>query len=291
MPIGPSNTDPYLPTLNALLVALSLPFELASPTDTTPSLLLAVLESILESYLPIPASIRASRSSLAEGFPWQTVLLGRKRGIIDALVGDDSEGEVGLTASILLRPEPSYVELSHITDVPRHPHVPSPSTRSTATTSAQIDLSMHDAPPVESDTGIAYSELLNWTETQPIRGNTLKDPSYFLERNVSYTSSVDDSIEEFDPDLSTQSTSSAEQPLTPTPQPLRFKGWIGAGHSELDPNTFAANKLNTSTPINDRSRHQSSTSTSDLYRTTRSSTPRMQMISMRMHSSAPSGWM
>ncbi|OAX32045.1 hypothetical protein K503DRAFT_805566, partial [Rhizopogon vinicolor AM-OR11-026] len=65
MSIGPSNTDPYSPTLNALLVALSLPFELASPTDMTP-LFLAVLESILQSRLPIPASIRASRSSLAK---------------------------------------------------------------------------------------------------------------------------------------------------------------------------------------------------------------------------------
>ncbi|OAX31008.1 hypothetical protein K503DRAFT_133841 [Rhizopogon vinicolor AM-OR11-026] len=161
---------------------------------------------------------------------------------------------------------------------------------------------MHDAPPVESDTSIAYSELLNWTETQPIRDNTvhhqpqciheLEDPWYFIERNAWYTSSVDDSIEEFDLDVSTQSTSSAEHRPTPTPQPLRFKGWIGAGHSELDVNTFATNKLNTSTPINDRSRQQSSTSASDLYPTTsRSSTPRMQTISMRMPTSAPSGWM
>ncbi|OJA11646.1 hypothetical protein AZE42_10160 [Rhizopogon vesiculosus] len=73
-----------VPTLNALLIALSLPFEIASPTDMTPSLLLAVLES---SRLPIPA--------------------------------------------------------------------------------AQTDLSMHDAPPVESDTSIAYSELSDGTETNP----------------------------------------------------------------------------------------------------------------------------
>ncbi|OAX36481.1 hypothetical protein K503DRAFT_721317 [Rhizopogon vinicolor AM-OR11-026] len=331
-----------VPTLNTLLIALSLPFELASPTDMTPSLLLAVLESILESRLPIPASIRASRSSLAkveamkvflgvlecdvlppdedigladidprrlaEGGWEETVFvgellcwLGRKRGIIDALVGDDSEGEVDLTASILLRPDPSYVELSHITDVPRHPRVPSPSSRSTATISAQTDLSMHDAPPIESDTSIAYSELSDQTETQPIRDNTvhhqpqciheLEDPSYFLGRDASYTSSVDDSIEELDQDLSIQSTSSAEQPPTPTPQPVRFKGSIGSGHSELDINTFAANKLNTSTPVKDRSRRQSSTLTpACLYPASRgNSTPRMQMTSMRMPTSAPSG--
>ncbi|OJA09857.1 hypothetical protein AZE42_08286, partial [Rhizopogon vesiculosus] len=118
----------------------------------------------------------------------------------------------------------------------------------------------------------------------------LEDPSYFLERDASYTSSVDDSIEEFGPDLSTQPTSSAEQPPTPTPQPLRFKGWISEDNSELDLNTFTANKHDTSTSINDRSRQQSSTSASGLYPTTsRSSTPRMQTISMRMPTGAPSG--
>ncbi|OJA09858.1 hypothetical protein AZE42_08282 [Rhizopogon vesiculosus] len=80
--------------------------------------------------------------------------------------------------------------------------------------SAQTGLSMHDAPSIESDTSIAYSELSDGTETQPIRDNT--DPAYFLERDASYTSSVDDLIEEFDPDLSTQSTSSVEQPPIPT---------------------------------------------------------------------------
>lgn len=316
-----------VPTLNALLAALSLPFELTSPTDMTPSLLLAVLESILESRLPIPASIRASRSSLAkveamkvflgvlecdilppdedigladldprrlaEGAWEESVFvgellcwLGRKRGIIDALVGDDSEGEVDFTASMLLHPEPSYTELSHITDVPRHPRVSSPST---ATMSAQTDLSMHNASYIESDTSIADSELSDRTETQPIPNtgvyhqpqciHELDDPSYFLGRDASYASSVDDSMEEFDPDLSTQSSSSVEQPPTPTPQPVRFKGWIGAVDSELGINAFAANKLNTSTPVKDRSRRQSSTSTSGIY----STTPRM-----RMPASAPS---
>ncbi|KAG1727832.1 hypothetical protein EDB19DRAFT_1642832 [Suillus lakei] len=299
-----------VPTLNALLAGLSLPFGLTSPTDLAPSLLLAILESILESRLPIPASIRASRSSLAkveamkvflgvlecdvlpadedigladldprrlaDGCWEETVFvgellcwLGRKRGIIEALVGDDSEGEVDLTASMLLRPEPSYnVELSHITDVPRHPHVASPSTRSTATMSAQTDLSMHYAPHTESDTSMADSELSDRTETQPLHDtgvfhqphciHELEDPSYFLERDASYAPNVDDSLEGSDPDYSTQSTSSEEQPPTPTPQPIRLKGWIGAVDSELEMNAFAANKLNASTPVKAKSRRRSS---------------------------------
>ncbi|OAX31487.1 hypothetical protein K503DRAFT_806031 [Rhizopogon vinicolor AM-OR11-026] len=320
--VPPSVSPPTLVlTVNALLIALSLPFELASPTDMTPSLLLAVLVSILQSRLPIPASIRAPRSSLAKVEAIKVFL-----GVLecDVLPQDEDIGLAGIDPCRLAEgswketvlvgellcwlgeetrhhrySEHSYVEPWHVTDVQRHPRVPSPSTGSTATTSAQTDLSMHDAPYIESDTSIAYSELSDGTETQPIRDNTphhqpqciheLEDPSHFIERDSWYTSSIDDSIEEFDPDLSTQSTS-AEEPPTPTPQPLRFKGWIGAGHSELDLNTFAANKLDTSASINDRSREQSSTSASGLYPTTsRSSSPRMQTISMRTPTSAPSG--
>lgn len=324
-----------VPTLNALLAGLSLPFGLTSPTDLAPSLLLAILESILESRLPIPASIRASRSSLAkveamkvflgvlecdvlpadedigladldpsrlaDGCWEETVFvgellcwLGRKRGIIEASVGDDSEGEVDLTASMLLHPEPSCnVELSHITDVPRHPRVASPSTRSTATMSAHTDLSMHHAPHTESDTSMADSELSDRTEIQPLHDiyhqphciHELEDPSYFLGHDASYASNVDDSMEGSDPDYSTQSSSSEEQPPTPTPQPIRLKGWIGAVDSELEMKAFAANKCNTSTPVKAKIRRRSS----GLFPVASgNSTPRMPTTSVRIPSSAPS---
>lgn len=323
-----------VPTLNTLLAGLSLPFGLTSPTDLAPSLLLAILESILESRLPIPASIRASRSSLAkveamkvflgvlecdvlpadedigladldprrlaDGCWEETVFvgellcwLGRKRGIIEALVGDDSEGEVDLTASMLLHPESSYnVEMSHITDVPRHPRVASPSTRSTATMSAQTDLSMHNAPHTESDTSMADSELSDRTETQPLHDmyhqphciHELEDPSYILEHDASYTSNIEDSMEGLDPECSTQSTSSDEQPPTPTPQPIRLKGWIGAVDSGLEMKAFAANKCNASTPVKAKSRRRSS----GLFPVTSgNSTPRMPATSVRIPSSAP----
>ncbi|KAG2147423.1 uncharacterized protein EDB93DRAFT_1147155 [Suillus bovinus] len=324
-----------VPTLNALLAGLSLPFVLASPTDLAPSLLLAILESILESRLPIPTSIRASRSSLAkveamkvflgvlecdvvpadedigladldprrlaDGCWEETVFvgellcwLGRKRGIVEAFVGDDSEGEVDLTSSALFRPEPSYnVELSHITDVPRHPRVTSPSTRSTATMSAQTDLSMHNAPHMESDTSMAESEFSDRTETQALddRGvyhqpqciHELEDPSYFLERGGSYASNVDESMEVSDADYSMQSTSSGEQPPTPTPQPIRLKGWISAVDSELEMKAFAANKCNTSTPVKPKSCWRRSSGLNTV--ASGNSTPR---TSMRIPGSAPS---
>ncbi|OAX35773.1 hypothetical protein K503DRAFT_802540 [Rhizopogon vinicolor AM-OR11-026] len=96
---------------------------------------------------------------------------------------------------------------------------------------------------IESDTSIADSELSDHTGAQLIHNashkciNDLEDPSYFLEHDVSYTSSVDDPIEGFNPDLSTQPTSSAEQPPTPTPQPTwadKFSD-LGNGTSRLLP--------------------------------------------------------
>ncbi|KAG1758284.1 hypothetical protein EDD22DRAFT_850142 [Suillus occidentalis] len=330
-----------VPTLNALLAGLSLPFGLTSPTDLAPSLLLAILESILESRLPIPASIRTSRSSLAkveamkvflgvlecdvlpatedigladldpgrlaDGCWEETVFvgellcwLGRKRGIIDAFVGDECED---LSASMLLHPEPCYNvgELSHITDVPRHPRVASPSARSTATMSVHTDLSMRHAPHTESDTSMADSEFSDRTETQTQMLHDhdsgvyhqphahciheLEDPSYILNPDVSYTSNMDESMEGSDPECSTQSTSSDEQPPTPTPQPIRLKGWIGAVDSELEMKAFAANRCNASTPVKAKSRRRSS----GLFPVgSGSCTPTVSGMSVRVPASAPS---
>ncbi|KIK79991.1 hypothetical protein PAXRUDRAFT_115676, partial [Paxillus rubicundulus Ve08.2h10] len=52
----------FLPSLNALLASLDLPFALDNPTDLTPSLLLAILESLINARLPIPQTVRVSRT-------------------------------------------------------------------------------------------------------------------------------------------------------------------------------------------------------------------------------------
>ncbi|OJA18192.1 hypothetical protein AZE42_07264 [Rhizopogon vesiculosus] len=219
----------------------------------TPSLLLAVLESILQSRFPIPASIHASRSSLAKVQAFMKIFLGgvlecdvlpsdkdvgladldlrriaeglggwgetlfvgellcllrRKQTIIDALVGDDSEGNVDLQPQCCCAQNfPTWDCL-------------------TQQTSRATYLSIRaNAPHTESETIVAFFELSDWTETQPIYNtvhhqpqciNELEDPSYVLERDASYTS-IDGLTEEFDPDLSPQLTYSAQQPLTPTP--------------------------------------------------------------------------
>ncbi|KAI0324402.1 hypothetical protein GY45DRAFT_1331592 [Cubamyces sp. BRFM 1775] len=65
---GGSNSRPHddlelVDDLNELMerLGMKLPFPLESPFDLTPSLLLGILESILESRLPIPPAVRASR--------------------------------------------------------------------------------------------------------------------------------------------------------------------------------------------------------------------------------------
>lgn len=59
-------SSPLTDTLNDLLDRLRLPFVLDTPLDLTPSLLLAVLESLLKSRLPVSSSIRESRSDTAK---------------------------------------------------------------------------------------------------------------------------------------------------------------------------------------------------------------------------------
>ena len=56
--------DALTVTLNVLLKGLKLPFILESPLDLTPRMLLAILECILESRLPLTEGIRESRSDL-----------------------------------------------------------------------------------------------------------------------------------------------------------------------------------------------------------------------------------
>ena len=53
-------------SLNDLLDRLRLPFVLDTPLDLTPSLLLAILESLLQFRLPVSSSIRESRSDAAK---------------------------------------------------------------------------------------------------------------------------------------------------------------------------------------------------------------------------------
>lgn len=59
-------SSPLTDRLNVLLDRLRLPFVLDTPLDLTPSLLLAILESLLQFRLPVSSSIRESRSDAAK---------------------------------------------------------------------------------------------------------------------------------------------------------------------------------------------------------------------------------
>ncbi|KAH0826221.1 hypothetical protein J3R83DRAFT_5679 [Lanmaoa asiatica] len=86
----------FLPSLNALLVALALPFALDHPTDLTPSLLLAIFESLIGARLPIPPSVRQSRTRDAKSRA-MLVLLGVLE--CDVLRGGTVDAEHSVTAS------------------------------------------------------------------------------------------------------------------------------------------------------------------------------------------------
>jgi len=59
-------SDRLVASLNTLLVRLEFPFVLETPLDLTPSLLLGILESLLESRLPIAQPIRDSHTPAAK---------------------------------------------------------------------------------------------------------------------------------------------------------------------------------------------------------------------------------
>ncbi|KAF9222914.1 hypothetical protein BS17DRAFT_755292 [Gyrodon lividus] len=163
--ISPRPLSPtFLPSLNALLASLDLPFTLDNPTDLAPSLLLAILESLIDARLPIPQTVRVSRTReaksramlvllgvldvdgwmdeiglgdvdperLADGGWEETIFVGellcwlaRRKGILPRLKRPyRSVSRTMRTRSLYSNPD--FSTLSHITDVPRHPLVHSP---------------------------------------------------------------------------------------------------------------------------------------------------------------------
>ena len=59
---APESTSTLVSSLNELLASLDIPISLTSPLDLTPTLLLAILESTLESRLPLPPGVREART-------------------------------------------------------------------------------------------------------------------------------------------------------------------------------------------------------------------------------------
>ncbi|KAN0074595.1 hypothetical protein V8E55_011644 [Tylopilus felleus] len=87
----------FLPCVNALLSTLALPFTIDHPTDLTPSLFLAIFESLISARLPIPGSVRQSRTRDAKARAMLVLL-----GVLECDVlrgGTSTDSEHSLAAS------------------------------------------------------------------------------------------------------------------------------------------------------------------------------------------------
>ncbi|KAF9646298.1 hypothetical protein BDM02DRAFT_3100063 [Thelephora ganbajun] len=174
--------DALTATLNALLKGLRLPFVLESPLDLTPWMLLAILECILETRLPLSKEVRESRSdldkveamkiflgvletdiikmdvglsnvdprALARGEERETVFvgellcwLGQKSGILP----------LGFKEGIT-RPTKEGMEAAEV-------RAATPSTRSSLADSAHTTLSMINASHPETDTSVMTASFLD----------------------------------------------------------------------------------------------------------------------------------
>jgi hypothetical protein len=185
-------SSPLTDRLNDLLDRLELPFVLDTPLDLTPSLLLAILESLLKSRLPVSSSIRESRSDAAKVQAMkvflgvlETDVLNEDIGLSDVdprrLAAGEWE-EVVFIAKLLCwlgkqmgLPPSKYSSSARVPtgaspaangSAESRGSMISPSTRSTATNSFTSTLSF-DKEYQESDTTVqsVHSDL---TETRPL---------------------------------------------------------------------------------------------------------------------------
>ena len=185
----PIDVDELVSTLNDLLAKLHIPIPIDTPLDLTPFLLLGILESILQSRLPISTAIRKSRDPLSKVQAMKIFLgvlendvLGEDVGLSDVDPRKLAEGEwdevvfvgellcwLGKKYGIIpvntvnsqassIRQQEELLDASifmHTNPVDVRAHTPSPTTHSTATTtrdSMNTTLSMMRAAPPQSDT-------------------------------------------------------------------------------------------------------------------------------------------
>lgn len=186
-------TPNLVDNLNELInkLSISLPFVVETPWDLTPSLLLGILESILQSRLPIPPLIRASRD-FANKVQAMKIFLGVFES--DVLEGEDvglsqvdprrlaagEEEEVKFIGELLcwlgrrkgLLPGPSQHGAGQPPSLPpsTRRRATSPSTHSTITSGMHSNLSMMQTGVAGSDTSMssfASEQLTSLTQSLP----------------------------------------------------------------------------------------------------------------------------
>ena len=255
--------------LNTLLAQLQLTITLQNPHDLIPSILLAILESILKSRLPISADVRESRSP-SDKIQAMKVFLGvLENDVLQMDVGlsqvDPRKLAVGEWDEVvfvgellcwlgkqrgLLPPETVEilrdVEDSSVVPKLRSAHIraQSPSTHSTVTNSANTDLSIRSANN-NSDTTIvtgSYSSGGSPPVASPRQPRCIHeleehslisiDDAFDLDQTASVTG-VDESF----CDCSTKKSASPLQHI-----PIRYAGWIDQVNDSLEVEFFEASK-------------------------------------------------
>jgi hypothetical protein len=291
----PTFPSEIIATLNTLLTNLHIPIPLQSPQDLTPSLLIAILESTLEYRLPIPAQTRQSQS-LPEKIHATKIFLGvLEHDVLQMDVGlSDVDprklalgewDEVVFVGELLcwlgkkrgILPPETVETLREIEDSSALPKMqrqraPSPSTRSTATDSANTDLSMQSTQFNNSDTTImtdssssigsplpyrmADSPTIVTAPHRPRCIHELDEPGVvlFADADVHNRSHFDlSSSLTVDSDVSYCACSTCHSTSQSTSQQastsVRYTGWIDTVDDSLELESFEASRKV-------RSRHQ-----------------------------------
>ncbi|KZP05002.1 hypothetical protein FIBSPDRAFT_461781 [Athelia psychrophila] len=282
-----SSVDVVLITsLNSLLAAVHLPITVESPLDLIPSLLLAILESILQQRLPITSAVRESRSP-ADKVQAMKVFLGvLETDVLEMDVGLSEVDprnlaagewdEVVFAGELLcwlgkqrgLLPPETVETLRDVEDssvIPRlrgrRAGAQSPSTRSTVTNSAHTDLSIH-AASVQSDTTVTdASNSFSFApdDTASFDSTITHGPRCIHElASVSMTLPNDASGMSFG-DLTNQSESFCNCHETSISSagktsPVRYTGWIDRIDDTEELQTFEASRRMQNQPSLSQSR-------------------------------------
>ncbi|KAF7968947.1 hypothetical protein HWV62_28785 [Athelia sp. TMB] len=263
-------------SLNNLLAAIRLPITVESPLDLIPSLLLAILESILEHRLPITPAIRESRSPSDKVQAMKVFLGVLETDVLEMDVGLSEVDprnlaagewdEVVFAGELLcwlgkqrgLLPPETVETLRDVEDSSVIPRMRgrraggvSPSTRSTVTNSAHTDLSMH-APSVQSDTTVTSASASSSFDDDPFTADSTitHRPGCIHELNSISIMLPDDGsfIELGDSEnLTTQSESFCnchEENLATDKKspPVRYTGWIDTIDITEELETFEASR-------------------------------------------------
>ncbi|KAI1794908.1 hypothetical protein LXA43DRAFT_994851 [Ganoderma leucocontextum] len=207
------STPDLVDSLNELIdkLSISLPFALETPWDLTPGLLLGILESILQSRLPVPPAIRASRDFANKvqamkaflGVFESDVLGGEDVGLSEVdprrlAAGEEEEVEfigellcwLGRRKGLLAGPsQPGDDQPPSLPSNARR-RATSPSTHSTITSGVHSNLSMIQTGVADSDTSMssfASEQLTSLTHTLPELPSLPPAPTSALRRSTSST--------------------------------------------------------------------------------------------------------